>query len=130
MDLYIDDNMNVVSMLYQLFGGAQNARGYYPVLDFYTQEVTDSIPDTSAVTDKFTAYDTVTCTVVTDDGTYEMPMSVACTSYLTLYNNDLTIEVSPAVEAFDDDGNSLGEQAALTSGQDFVLTEPVTFTIH
>lgn len=130
MDLYIDDNMNVVSMLYQLFGGAQNARGYYPVLDFYTQEVTDSIPDTSAVTDKFAAYDTVTCTVVTDDGTYEMPMSAACTSYLTLYNNDLTIEVSPAVEAFDDDGNSLGEQTTLTSGQDFVLTEPVTFTIH
>lgn len=130
MDLYIDDNMNVVSMLYQLFGGAQNARGYFPVLDFYTQEVTASIPDTSAVTDKFASYDTVTCTVVTDDGTYEMPMSAGCTSYLTLYNNDLTIEVSPAVEAFDDNGNSLGQQTTLTSNQDFVLTEPVTFTIR
>lgn len=130
MYVYMDDNMNIISMVYQLFGGAQNKRGYYPLLQFYTQEVMDSHPDTSAVISAFDSYDTVDCTVVLKDRTYTMPMNTACVSYLSLYNDEQTIEVSPAVEAYDKDGNSVGMQTELTSGQRFVLAEPVTFTIR
>lgn len=121
MAVYVNDDMWLVSMMENTMWG---------MLSFYSQEVQDTQPDTSAVTGQFNDGDFVECTVIADGETYTMPMSTADFNYFGLYNSDAVITASEEVEVFDGDGVSQGMSTQLSDWQDFKLTGPVTFTVE